>query len=101
MLVISYGTMVMIISAIWCINRAVIWTKNKKMDWKRELQLLLVYLCIVVIVRFTFFPFGTVDGKIQPLILDIKKIVPFRINLLPFVYLFDYEIINEALLNLL
>ena len=99
MLVISYGTMVMIISAIWCINRAVIWTKNKKMDWKRELQLLLVYLCIVVIVRFTFFSFGTVDGKIQPLILDIKKIVPFRINLLPFVYLFDYEIINEALLN--
>ena len=60
---------------------------------------MLVYICIVVIVRFTFCPFGKVDGKIQPLIFDIEKMFPFRINLLPFVYLFDYEIINEAVLN--
>jgi len=96
---ISYETMFALVSVIWCVSRAVIWVKNKNVNWNRELQLLLVYICIVVIVRFTFCPFGKVDGKIQPLIFDIEKMFPFRINLLPFVYLFDYEIINEAVLN--
>ena len=99
MISISYETMFALVSVIWCVSRAVIWVKNKNVNWKRELQLLLVYICIVVIVRFTFCPFGKVDGKIQPLIFDIEKMFPFRINLLPFVYLFDYEIINEAVLN--
>ena len=99
MIAISYEAMLVLISAVWCVNRAIIWVKNKRLDLKRELQLLLVYICIVVIVRFTFCPFGKVDGKIQPLIFDIEKMFPFRINLLPFVYLFDYEIINEAVLN--
>ena len=99
MISISYETMFALVSVIWCVSRAVVWVKNKNVNWKRELQLLLVYICIVVIVRFTFCPFGKVDGKIQPLIFDIEKMFPFRINLLPFVYLFDYEIINEAVLN--
>lgn len=100
MIAISYGTMVAIISAIWCISRALTWAKNKRVSWRRELQLLLVYICIVVIVRFTFCPFGKVDGQIQPLLFDAEKILPFRINLLPFVHLFDYEIMSEAVLNL-
>lgn len=100
MISISYGTMLALISAIWCIIRIVIWTKNNKIGWKRELQLLLVYICIVVIARFVFFPFGKVDGKIQPLIFDIEKMWPFRINLIPFVHLFDYEVKREAILNL-
>lgn len=99
MIEISYGTMFAIISVIWCINRAIIGWKNKSFDWKRELQLLLVYICIVVIVRFTFCPFGKVDGKIQPLLFDVKRMWPFRINLLPFVYMADYEIMSEAILN--
>lgn len=100
MMAISYGTMFAFISAVWCINRAIIWVKNKKIDLKRELQLLLVYICIVVLVRFLFCPFGKVNGKIQPLIFDIEKMLPFRINLLPFVHLFDYAIKSEAVLNL-
>ena len=99
MIAISYEAMLVLISAVWCVNRAVIWVKNKKIDWKRELQLLLVYICIVVIVRFTFCPFGKVDGKIQPLIFDIEKLLTFRINLIPFVHLFDYQIKSEAVLN--
>lgn len=99
MIEISYGTMFAIISAIWCINRAFVAWKNKRLDWKRELQLLLVYICIVVIVRFTFCPFGKVDGKIQPLIFDVEKMWPFRINLLPLVYMVDYEIVKEAIIN--
>lgn len=101
MTAISYGTMVAVVSAIWCIVRAAVWAKNKKIDWKRELQLLLVYVCFVVIVRFIFCPFEKVDGKIQPLLFDINQMLPFRINLLPFTYLFDYDVMREAIVNLI
>ena len=60
-----------------------------------------MYICIVVVVRFTFCPFGKVDGKIQPLLFDYEKILPFWLNLKPFVYLFDYPTMKEALLNLI
>jgi glycopeptide antibiotics resistance protein len=60
-----------------------------------------VYICIVVVVRFTFCPFGKVDGRIQPLMFDHQKILPFWLNLKPFIYLFDYPTIGDALLNLI
>ena len=60
-----------------------------------------MYICIVVIVRFTFCPFGKVDGKIQPLLFDSTKIFPLWVNFKPFVYLFDYPTMREALLNLI
>lgn len=88
------------ISILWIINRFHFYNKNKDFSWKRELQLLLVFICIVVVVRFTFCPFSKVDGKIQPLILDLARIYPFRINTEPFIHLFDYAIYNEAILNL-
>ena len=88
------------ISILWIINRFYFYNKNKDFSWKRELQLLLVFICIVVVVRFTFCPFSKVDGKIQPLILDLARIYPFRINTEPFIHLFDYAIYNEAILNL-
>jgi len=65
------------------------------------LQLLLVYICIVVVTRFTFFPFSRVDGQIQPLLLDPETIFPPRINLIPFAYLFDYPVFREAMRNLI
>lgn len=74
---IFYSQMVLIISALWLLVRGIFWLKNKRIDWKREAQLLLVYICIVVVVRFTFCPFGKVDGKIQPLLFDKDQILPF------------------------
>ena len=93
--------MVLAISVIWVVVRAVCWIKAKRFDIKRELQLLLVYICIVVVVRFTFCPFGKVDGKIQPLLFDSTKIFPLWVNFKPFIYLFDYPTMKEALLNLI
>jgi len=61
--------------------------------------LILVYICIVVVTRFTFFPFSKANGQVQPLLFDAAKIFPPRINLLPVVYLFDYPIFREALIN--
>lgn len=45
-----------------------------------EFELILVYICIMVIARFTFFPFSKVNGEIQPLIFESAKAFPFRIN---------------------
>ena len=98
---ISYLQMVLTISVIWIIVRGICWVKESGIHWKREMQLLLVYICIVVVVRFTFCPFGKVDGKIQPLLFDRKRIFPLWLNLKPFVYLFDYPTRKEALLNLI
>ena len=99
MIEISYTAMVLFISALWVLVRAYAGWKQKQLSWKRELQLLLVYICLIVVARFTFCPFGKVDGKIQPLLFDATRVFPTRINLLPLVYLFDYEIRREAILN--
>lgn len=101
MISISYLQMVLFITAIWVLIRAIDWFKNKHIDLKREAQLLLVYICIVVVVRFTFCPFGRIEGKIQPLLFDHHQMLPFWVNLMPFVYLFDYPSMREALLNLI
>ncbi len=101
MIKITYPVLVMVISAVWLMFRIITWMKNKHIDIKREASLLLVYICIIVVVRFTFFPFSKVNGQIQPLVFDTARIFPPRVNFLPFVYLFDYPTLSEALLNLI
>ena len=101
MIQISYTSMVVFISIIWCLVRAVCAIKTKRVDWKRELQLLLVYICIVVVARFTFFPFSKVNGEIQPLVYESAKVYPFRINWIPFVNLFDYPEMRDILINVI
>ena len=101
MIQISYTSMVVFISIIWCLVRVVCATKTKRADWMREIQLLLVYVCIVVVARFTFFPFSKVDGEIQPLVYESAKVYPFRINWIPFVNLFDYPEMRDILINVI
>jgi len=101
MISVSYSQMLLTISALWVLIRMINWIADKRIRLKRELALLLVYICIVVVVRFTFCPFGKVDGKIQPLLFDKDRILPFWLNLKPFVYLLDYPTKREALLNLI
>ena len=99
MIKITYPEMLLAISALWIAARAFFAVKNKKFDIKRELQLILVYVSLIVIARFTFFPLRKVDGVIQPLVFDAANAFPFRINLIPLVNLFDYEIMSEAIIN--
>ena len=96
-----YVQMLIMISALWITVRAIVWAKERKVSLKREALLLLVYICLVVVARFTFFPFSKVDGKIQPLVFDRGNWFPFRVNLIPIVYLMDYPERKEALLNLI
>ncbi len=101
MIQISYTSMLVLVSIIWCLVRVACAVKSKRVAWKRELQLLLVYICIVVVARFTFFPFSKVNGEIQPLIYESTKVFPLRINLIPFVNLFDYPEMRDILINVI
>lgn len=101
MLQISYPVLFAIISLIWVLVRFYCARKTGHFSWKREAQLMLVYICIVVVVRFTFFPFFKVNGKIEPLVFDPATVFPLRINLIPFVNLFDYEVFKELLINVI
>ena len=87
MIQISYTSMVVFISIIWCLVRMVCAINTKRVDWKRELKLIFVYICIVVVARFTFFPFSKVNGEIQPLVFESSKAFPFRVNWIPLVNL--------------
>jgi len=101
MISISYFSVMLAITAAWMLVRGAVCLKQRRVSWKREGQLLLVYICILVVTRFTFFPFSKVDGHVQPLLFDLDRIFPPRINLLPLVLLFDYPVFREALVNLI
>ncbi len=98
---ISFTAIELIFAFIWIICRAAVIIKNKKIDWKREALLLLMYINLAVIIRFTFCPMETVNGKVQPLIFDPETAFPFRVNLIPFVNLFDYDNRRDLLLNVI
>ncbi len=101
MFAISYSSLILAISAVWIMTRFFVYKKQHNISWKRELQLMLVYICIIVVARFTFFPFSKVEGKIQPLIFDVATMFPPRVNLAPMVNLLDYEIFRELLINVI
>jgi len=96
---ITYPALVTAITLVWVLVRIYCSKKPHTVSWKREAQLILVYICIVVVARFTFFPFSKVNGVIQPLVFDPARAFPPRINLIPIVYLMDYPEKREALLN--
>ena len=101
MMQIPFSGTLALITGLWILIRVFIWIKTKQISLRRELELILVYICLVVVARFTFFPFSRVDGQIQPLLFDSGSIFPPRINLIPLVYLFDYQIRREALINVI
>lgn len=88
-------------TAIWLLCRIIVWIKQRRINWKRETVLLLMYINLAVIIRFTFFPMSRIDGRVQPLIYDAATAFPFRINLIPFVNLFDYDSKRDLLLNVI
>ena len=101
MFAIQYSTMVLFISVLWIAVRVFFALRQKRVVWKREAQLLLVYIALLVITRFTFCPFETVNGQIQPLLFDAEKAFPPHVNFVPFVHWFDYPELRKALLNLI
>ena len=101
MVEISFLFLEIVFASIWLVIRSVVWIKQRHIHWKREAVLLLMYINLAVILRFTFFPMSKVDGRIQPLVFDIATAFPFRVNLLPLVNLFDYDSKRDLLLNVI
>ncbi len=89
MLEISYKQMYIFITLIWVLVRSAIAIGFKKFSLKRELQMLLVYICLVVIARFVYFPLHYVDGKIGCLMIGYTENQTVLISLIPFYFLFD------------
>lgn len=86
---ITYTGVLVFITLAWIATRAICVGRNKKVDWKYEAKLLTVYICLVVIARFVYFPMHLVEGRIGSLIFDAEKIIPLWINPVPIIHLFD------------
>ena len=89
MLVIPYVYIAAVYTAIYLLVRAAVSLRNKKIDWKRERLHVLMYINLIVIIYFTF----------SPLLLDLNEVFNFRINLIPFVYLLDYDNRADMIFN--
>ncbi|MCR5575935.1 MAG: VanZ family protein [Oscillospiraceae bacterium] len=89
----------MLFAAVWLLCRIAVWIRQGRIDWKREAVLLLMYVNLAVIIRFSFFPKTRVNGRVQPLLFDAAAAFPFRVNLIPFVNLFDYDNMRSLLWN--
>ena len=86
---ITYKGLFIFITLAWGATRVISGIRKQKVDWKYEGKLLTVYICLVVIARFVYFPLRLVEGRIANLIPDVDKILPFWMNLIPIVHLFD------------
>lgn len=92
MVEITYWNLLALISIIWVVTRIIIAVIKHEVNWLYEVKLLTVYVCIAVITRIVYFPWHLENGHIGTLVFDAKKILPFWLNLVPFVHLFDiYE----------
>ena len=60
-----------------------------------------MYINLAVLIRFVFYPFFTVNGQVQPLILNMGSIQPLRVNLIPLVNILDYDVEREAAINII
>jgi len=89
MIKISYMQMYIFITIVWILVRAAIAIAFKNFSVKRELQMLLVYICLVVIARFVYFPLHHVNGKIGSLTIGYTAKQADMISLIPFYFLFD------------
>lgn len=101
MIEISFSTVMFISMFAWILFRSAAFLKNKCIDWKFEVKQIIFLINLLVIIRFTFHPFSTVDGQVQPLIFDSATAFPFRVNLIPFVNLMNYESKSDLLINII
>ena len=99
MIEISFLASEIVFAAIWLFVRICVWIKQRRLDWKREVILLLMYINLAVIIRFVFFPRALVDGHVQPLVFEAAEMLPLRINLMPLVHLFEYGSVRDMIWN--
>lgn len=100
MVAISFYTGMGMVLIGWILFRAFSYLRNRSVCWKYEAKQLFFLINLLVIARFTFYPFSTVNGQVQPLLFDSATAFPFRVNLIPFVNLMDYDSKSDLLINI-
>ncbi len=89
----------LVLAAAWLAVRACVWIRARKIDWKRELLLLLMYVNLAVILRVTFYPAALSEGRVASLFFDPVRAYPFRTNLVPLKNILDYDDLFATALN--
>ena len=100
MIEISFPAAELAFTAVWLLTRLIVWKRQGRISWKREAVLLLMYINLAVIIRYVFFPKAPVNGHVQPLVFDPAEAFPFRVNLVPFVHLFEYDSARDIIWNI-
>ena len=95
MVYLSFFTVELAFTVIWLLLRSVTWIRKRKIEWKREAVLLLMYINLAVIIRFVFFPRALENGHVQPLVFDPAAAFPFRLNFVPLVHLLEYDSMRD------
>ena len=98
---ISFSAGMMAVTAGWILFRGAAALKSKQLRWKYEAIQLLFLINLLVITRFTFYPFSTVEGNVQPLLFDPAAVFPLRVTLIPFLNLMEYDSKSDLLINLI
>ena len=99
MFTITFPAAELVFAAIWLLTRLIVWKRQGRISWKREAVLFLMFINLAVIIRYVFFPRALADGHVQPLVFDPATAFPFRMNLVPFVLLFDYDNVRDMVWN--
>lgn len=89
MIAITFFQLFLFVTLTWIITRFAAAMKTKTFSVKREMQLLLFYVCIVVIFRFVYFGFHLENGKIPRLRIGIDEDIHNTISTIPFYFLVD------------
>ena len=88
----TYWQIFILITIAWLLARYFVFSRTNRIVWSREWRWAAVYICLAVIARFVYFPWHLESGLIGHLHFDAARILPLRLNLVPFVHLFDpYE----------
>ena len=99
MIEITYLQMTIFITAVWILVRLIIAVKDKRFSIKRELLLLTVYICFIVITRFVYFPLHHINGKIDTLKIGLEQNLFASVNLKAFTFITD--IYDGSLINVI
>ncbi len=89
MIEITFSQLCIFTTILWIITRLAVAMNTKTFAVKREIRLLLVYVCIVVIFRFVYFGFHLENGKIPTLKLGFEDDIHDMISIIPFFFLVD------------
>lgn len=90
----------LLFAAVWVLARAVVWLCRRRIDPKQELKLLLLFVTLAVIIRFTFFQFFRHGGAVDPMAVSTRSLASPLLNLTPLVNILHFATVEDLLINI-